>query len=72
MHWFGQSWGAPVCDPNLQVDVPVGQFCAGPCGKAIGPADTGVIIPLLSREADATDSAYHLQCFVSVVLPLDG
>lgn len=31
VQWFGESWGAPVCDPEQKIDIPVEEKCAR-CG----------------------------------------
>lgn len=28
IQWFGEPWGAPVCDPEQRIDVPEGERCA--------------------------------------------
>ena len=47
MRWFGESWGAPVCETTQRNEPPVGQRCAHECGQPIGPGDRGLLIPYL-------------------------
>lgn len=74
--WFGESWGAPVCDPGARVDTPVGEPCVM-CGRAIEAASRGLVIDCLltlepiSAEYDGrnglnvnTRRPMHLECFL--------
>lgn len=68
VRWFGESWGAPICDPRAHVDTPVGQDCAGhdhlhgPVSRKIREGDQGVTVPFFSAKAPGI-LAYHLQCW---------
>lgn len=42
MPWFGVSWGAPVCDPGDQVEVPFGAQCLH-CLELIDEDDSGFV-----------------------------
>ncbi len=63
MRWFGESWGAPVCDPEFQVPVPKGEECVN-CGQEIVSDDAGFIIPHLSLSELPRNRAYHRDCFL--------
>jgi len=47
MRWFGESWGAPICETTQRHETPVGRQCAHECGKLIGSGDSGLLIPYL-------------------------
>lgn len=63
--WFGQSWGAPVCDVDTHADTPVGAAC-GWCTELITADDSGVILPVAA--AVPYDLAYHRNCFLRTVI----
>lgn len=44
MKWFGESWGAPICDPKYHWLTPTGRPCLG-CGKPIADGDQGFMVP---------------------------
>lgn len=70
--WFGESWGAPVCDPRTHIETPVGLGCIGhdhmhPEGTRspfIEPGDQGITMPLVSRTDRVERVAYHLDCWL--------
>lgn len=69
--WFGESWGAPVCDPATHKPTPVGQACEE-CTKEITGDDSGMLIPYVTgaqRYPTVTLTAYHLFCWLSTILP---
>lgn len=69
MKWFGESWGAPVCDPQNHTETPVGGSCAGLCGDTIREHDKGLVLPFVGHPT-LTELNYHLQCFMeSLGLP---
>lgn len=61
--WFGASWGAPVCDPALASETPVGRPC-GHCDGPIAAGDRGVILPFLGAETEPKELAYHHACIL--------
>lgn len=68
--WFGESWGAPVCEPSEHVDPPVGELCAGHPHmhhefrpEVIAADDQGVMIPYLGND-ERTYQAWHLDCWL--------
>lgn len=70
--WFGESWGAPVCDPARHLPTPVGDLCEE-CMGVITAADSGMLIPYLGGlDGPTTLDAYHLPCFLSTMLPRRG
>ena len=44
MKWFGDSWGAPVCDPLDHMPTQEGSRC-GYCEQDITRDDRGFLIP---------------------------
>ena len=67
MKWFGESWGAPVCDLDDHTDTPVGILCAGAeqpdCPGKIREGDQGLITPYLYY-GNWADMPWHLDCFL--------
>lgn len=83
MRWFGPtSWGAPVCEPDKRVDIPVGQLCLD-CRVRIERTDRGVMIPYARTRSGqypptsvqdwkVTLEPHHLACLLaSMGLPVD-
>lgn len=68
MHWFGETWGAPICDPDDRVGTPVGDRCLL-CDEEIEPLDQGVITPFVNEHGRAKLVPEHLDCFLDTVLP---
>lgn len=69
LRWFGESWGAPVCDPRAHVETPVGWVCIGHDhlhdrnrSALIMACDQGVTMPYYHGEV--TMIAYHLDCWL--------
>jgi hypothetical protein len=71
VRWFGESWGAPVCDPRAHVATPLGWQCAGHDhmhehrSALIEDGDQGVTLPYY--HAAVTMLAYHLDCWLHEV-----
>lgn len=70
MKWFGESWGAPACDPDRHVDTPVGEKCLR-CQRAIAEDDQGFMMPLVTM-TETTVCAYHVDCLIAAVTPCGG
>lgn len=68
MQWFGESWGAPVCDPADHVDTPVDLQCPY-CPKQIDEGDQGFLLPFISDETGVTVLAFHRNCLLRSILP---
>ena len=64
--WFGDSWGAPVCDPeDHHRATPVGQECDD-CHVPIVEGDQGLLIPgsyLIDGEITYKVAPMHIACF---------
>jgi len=77
VRWFGQSWGAPVCDPDYETEVPVGTKCLE-CTKVIGLNDRGVVTAcsdaiwghwsMKINGVKVTCCSYHLVCWLDQVI----
>lgn len=62
MKWFGNSWGAPVCDPANRVPIPLGMKCIR-CGKGFGLKDQGFELPYMG-ESRIKVVYYHKGCLL--------
>ena len=71
VRWFGESWGAPVCEPEDHIDTPINEDCAR-CRGAIEEGQQGVTVPYLtgrSGEDGWMDRlAWHLDCWLAEVV----
>ena len=67
--WFGESWGAPVCEPAQHTATPTGEPCAELCGDPIEERDQGFLIPLLREDREPVLLAYHRMCFLRTIIP---
>lgn len=71
MKWFGESWGAVVCqEADHLPQVPEGS-CQG-CGMAVEDIDSGLALPRISLSAGlfamtVATTLYHHGCFLSHV-----
>lgn len=69
MHYFGEPWGAPLCDPDDEGSVeraptPVGEECfAHACNEAIKEGDQGFLIPFMPYSGPPSLKAWHRKCF---------
>jgi hypothetical protein len=73
IRWFGESWDAPICDPELHIEVPVGMICFGHDhmheGRTVEimPSDQGVTMPYVREDRTVGRCAYHLDCWLHEV-----
>jgi hypothetical protein len=79
--WFGPSWGAEGCRPELHTETPVGAMCADECGEPIAPGDQGVLLPVAAEldgittmpdggaeiAWDVSWVAFHARCWLRVL-----
>lgn len=63
MQWFGETWGAPICDDEDHMETPTGELCPV-CEKPINSKDQGVELPYLDEDSDVDYLDYHLDCFL--------
>jgi hypothetical protein len=59
MRWFGESWGAPICEECPHEETPVGEDCIH-CHVTVLPGDQGVFY--------ANGPVAHLECLFRAVL----
>lgn len=59
---FGGPW--PSSNDLDQVDVPVGEKCTY-CLAAIGPSDSGVLLPFVGGPGSPTRVPYHRYCLAA-------
>lgn len=62
MNWFGQSWGAPICQPADHMETPVDECCTR-CDLAIGSDDQGLMLP----NEEGFLIPFHLVCFLRAI-----
>lgn len=67
--WFGESWDAPVCDPDTRAATPVGQPCVD-CEREIAAGDQGFLMAY-SHGGATTQIAYHRVCFLRTIIPCE-
>lgn len=65
MKWFGQSWGAPACEPGDRVETPVGRLCLW-CQEPIAAGDQGFLIPHV--DTTITLKPHHLECQIRSIV----
>lgn len=63
MKWFGETWGAPVCNTADHVATPVGKNCLD-CGGPIYPHSRGLIVPYVQGDFTCTNEPHHTECFL--------
>ena len=64
MKWFGDNWGAPVCDEKTHVETPTNAQCTY-CSEPIEKDDRGVLIPYIGSDVHIP---YHIDCLLKTVL----
>lgn len=67
MRWFGESWGAPVCDPADHVPTPVGMNCLA-CPEVIREDDRGFITFYAVNRDEVVWAYYHRDCLLTAIL----
>jgi len=63
LQWFGESWGAPICDPADHADTPTGQACAR-CEKPIEPGAQGLLVLHVGDIKPPERLPWHLDCWL--------
>jgi hypothetical protein len=66
MRWFGESWGAPVCQIRNKMAVPVDHLCYE-CGLPIKEDHRGFAIPFFGG-GPVSHAYYHFECLMKTVL----
>lgn len=65
VRWFGQSWGAPICDPDDHAPTPVDAPCAR-CWEPLDADARGVLIPHLEPDG-FRERPWHINCFLESI-----
>jgi hypothetical protein len=65
MRWFGEPWGAKICDTAPRVPTPVGAPCFL-CPEVIDEDDQGFVVPTFGRSA--AYAITHRGCFIQSLL----
>lgn len=66
VRWFGESWGAPICDWRAHIDNPGAARCLD-CNHYIESDDQG-ISTVASLSIDPSGRVYyHLDCFLRML-----
>jgi hypothetical protein len=64
MMYFGESWGAPICNGIAQAPTPVGCPC-GWCKEAIVDGDQGLLIPGFDGSFDPSKSRQEYKAIMT-------
>lgn len=64
IRWFGESWDAPICDPERHIPTPVGWTCHH-CLSPIEEYQRGVLMGLLFEVGGWSEVHTHLACFLA-------
>jgi hypothetical protein len=64
--WFGESWGAPICDDTQHVETPDGEACPV-CSHSIRPGDQGFELPFTHEDGFVDTLAYHRACLLAAL-----
>lgn len=68
--WFGDSWGAPCCDPNDHVATPVGELCMH-CREPIVLGSQGLIHSVVHAVEEGkvvwSREPTHVYCYLRTI-----
>lgn len=64
LQWFGEHWGAPVCDWSARQPTPVGSTCVL-CCVPIEEGAQGLLVPHIAQVTER--KPWHLDCFLRSV-----
>lgn len=67
MRWFGESWGAPACEPETHAPTPVGDSCLD-CRELILSHHQGFIMPNVELSGLVRLAPHHLDCHMAKIL----
>jgi len=70
MKWFGESWHAPVCEPDEHIETPVGEDC-GYCDEPIAEGDRGLRMPFVGDPSEKGYMNAHQMCLLRAVVPAE-
>lgn len=69
VRWFGESWQAPICEPDNHAETPVGAPCAR-CRSRIKRFERGLLIFAPDHVIEGLPPnrvAYHIDCFLTEI-----
>lgn len=61
--WFGESWGAPICEEADHTYTPVGDLCVY-CQAVIAQGDRGFMVPHVTERGPVIEKPWHRDCFL--------
>lgn len=64
--WFGETWHAPACEPEMEVPTPVGEKCLN-CEEEIVDGDRGFTMSYFGTQG-ASVVPIHAECQMRSVL----
>jgi hypothetical protein len=69
MKWFGEYWGAAICNETPHIAVPVGAHCSW-CDEVFVAGDAGIVIDSVSEGPGdaALETPMHKNCFLRSVM----
>ena len=67
--WFGESWGAPVCEEDRHLGTPVGERCID-CLVEFVDTDQGLSVPFVYEVGSMTLTHHHHACWMRGLEPL--
>lgn len=78
MKWFGENWGAPICETTPHVELPA--VACHLCKQEFDALDRGVTMPFVGGPVEDVPSffdeddniesvACHISCFMMSILP---
>lgn len=73
MQWFGESWGATICDPQHHVATPVDSKCSE-CGVELREGDQGIRVPFMRPKGESGPAFvdWHIRCWLDHIRPHDS
>lgn len=64
--FFGEPWGAPVCEEAPQVQAPVGASCQG-CATPILRGEQGLLLAFVREDGGQGAAPWHHECLLCAV-----
>jgi len=63
MWWFGESWGAPICDPRTHIVLNSGHECFA-CKRDLHEGDRGFVVAHVDALEGVARLPWHRDCFL--------
>jgi hypothetical protein len=64
--WFGESWGAGICEYLPHVETPDGEVCPA-CSTSIRPSSQGLSLPRMLAGGGVDTLSVHVACLPKVM-----